>query len=183
MTIQNNIKQKFEIYTPVVVNEITQSLSTIDCIYNNSLTFDKKLKEIAKQVFINPTDIELDNLYDSLKDEEYREYLGTEVISQYMIVAAYSLFEKSIKIVLKLSDRFINSDFNGFNADKLKTLLLDKFNISFSSLNESNALEELRWLNNSIKHEGKINQQFAATNPKWNKEQLILKISMTISSD
>jgi len=60
-----------------------------------------------------------------------------------------------------------------FKKVVMESLLNDIFNISYSNLNESKLVEELRCLNNDIKHNGKVREELAKVNNKWQEGQLI----------
>jgi len=168
-----NNKELFKIFAEFSKIQVNKSLNALDMIYNEiSNGFDREFEEIKKMKFKTPPDD--DEIYFYLRNREGESFLGTEVFGQYMIVATYSLFEKALKHIFSWTNKLSENEIKFCYKDQnLKKILENKFGIDYQTLNKSAEIAELRFLNNCIKHDGKVNNDLAQSNNKWQENQPI----------
>lgn len=130
--------------------------------------FLDKLFDLIKESY--KTEISNDQLYynDEYSIEEYNSYL-----CEIYIIALYKKTEINLKSIAVLI----------WSADKEKLFLFNqlksvykKNGIDLESIRSFNKLDELRLINNCIKHSGFIDEKLHQNNSKW-KEKKKIKIS------
>jgi hypothetical protein len=85
-----------------------------------------------------------------------------------MLVASFSFYEKAFKKLLDLTGNLTAAQLsNCYKKKEAKSLLKSKFNIEYELLTDYKKIEELRCLNNDIKHNGLVGSELAAANTKW----------------
>ncbi|MCX6135896.1 MAG: hypothetical protein NTV54_00145, partial [Ignavibacteriales bacterium] len=90
-----------------------------------------------------------------------------KVADELLVVGLYKLVELNMKKVLcKAYDKEIGrSEIMGYSIKNIKKTLKDH-GVSLSAIKNYSSIDELRVLNNAIKHEGKATKQLAAF-PNW----------------
>ena len=126
-------------------------------------------------------DIHLSRLDKYVKDvdEEYEEYefLNDEadrianialIGEELAIIGLYKTIEVAIKKCAKLSELFTQTEIsNMFKFNELKLNFLDK-HIDIEKIEHFNSFDELRIINNCLKHSGKVNKELVKINAdKW----------------
>ncbi len=172
-----NTKTKFKIFSSASASMVQSKIAAQNILYLNTNKFvDEHLKnEIKKEVDeFNKKDLSL------VPDVELREFTAdlsdyyglshdtTEAVSHYMVVASYSAYEKGLKQILKLSGKLNDAELRScFRIVNVIQLLSSKFGIAYSSLADHDKIEEIRCLNNDIKHNGIVGIELPSINNKW----------------
>jgi hypothetical protein len=85
-----------------------------------------------------------------------------------MIVATYSFYEKAFKKLLSLTNKLTTKQLDScYKKSEAKKNLKNKFNIDYEKLADYKKIEELRCLNNAIKHNGTVGKELHNANAKW----------------
>ena len=99
-------------------------------------------------------------------DPQYADFLADqytiaqeihELSEELAVVAAYRVLELNVK----REARWLDKAYTHFAWPSFTKLLASKTGIALNSLNGSDAINELRLLNNAIKHEGKVTEDLA----------------------
>jgi len=170
-------KTRFYIYSLTIAEQANIQINSLDVLYiNNNSFIENYLKgETDKQVEkINELDIskipedELRQLLQSNSDYYGLSHETKEILSNYMLVASFSFYEKAFKKLLDLTGKLTSKQIsNCYKKTKAKNILKNKFNIDYDLLNDYKKIEELRCLNNDIKHNGMVGNELVAANAKW----------------
>ncbi|MDR2010424.1 MAG: hypothetical protein LBQ22_08075 [Bacteroidales bacterium] len=177
-------QQKFQTYANIVLDDISLQISTLKKINQNSEeSFQENMNELMKIIGSNIKDwnsISIDNdveIMRYLKMEDVFSQTAKNTLSQYTIVATYSLYEKGLKKILSLAGfpkNFVNGD--AMCTKKLSNKLIGKgVNCDFS--NEFQSINELRLINNCVKHKGIVNPELASNYSKWNEGEEFFDLS------
>lgn len=146
----------------------------IEVSYNNLRDFIKKIFEIIKNEKTELNKI-LINEYKQLKqfdfdDSKICEFnFLSETIYNYLAVIIYSFTEKSFReILLKDSN-------DKFQIKKLIKYFKEIYSLDIEALSNYQKFDELRLINNCIKHSGFVNNELSKCNNKWKQgEEIIL---------
>jgi len=170
-------KTTFRIYSLATADQVAIKISTLEVLYQNNETFivdhlkaetQKEVDKINQHGVENFTEEELTKLTHSIGDYYGLSHETKEVLSHYMIVATFSFYERGLKKLLSLINKLTPQELRScYKKDKLIQLLNDKFSITYSTLIDYNKIEELRCLNNDVKHNGTVGNELAAANSKW----------------
>lgn len=143
-------------------------LEAIDGIYDASLQTKSKLeKELAQQAKEISADTTLDAdemqyMLSSLGDDLFMAEVTTELAGEMMVVALYKTIEIAIKRMTKASGLFTPTQLESFfRVSELKKQLKKKV-CDIETLNKYQAYDELRCINNAIKHSGIVGTELAA---------------------
>ncbi len=179
MKLNWDVKTRFGIYALVYADKANIQINALNVLYQNNKTFnaeylkgetDKKVEEINKIGVSNIPEEELHELLQIINDYYGLSHETENILSNYMIVASFSFYEKKLKEILELSGKFTKSELkNCFKKDQIIKLLKQKFSIDYSALADYDKIEELRCLNNVIKHSdsGLVDANLSLANPKW----------------
>ncbi len=144
----------------------------IEVSYNNLRDFIKKIFEIIKNEKTELNKI-LINEYKQLKqfdfdDSKICEFnFLSETIYNYLAVIIYSFTEKSFRKLLLKDNLSINN---------LKEYFEEKYSLDLTTLLNYQKYNELRLLNNCVKHSGFVDNKLAKCNNKWKQgEEIILE--------
>ena len=97
-----------------------------------------------------------------------------DILSNYMLVASFSFYEKAIKKLLSLTGKLTDTELSScYKKKEAKQFLKSKFKIDYKLLTDFTKIEELRCLNNDIKHNGLAGIELITANPKWTLNQPI----------
>ena len=181
MTWEN--KTRFNVYSLVTADQVGIKISSLDVLYQNNENFIENYlqQETQKEVDkLNKRDVstipedQLHALTQSISDYFGLSHETKEVLSHYMIVAAFSFYEKGLRKLLSLTNMLTDQQLRScYKKDKLTQLLAKKFSISYSSLVDYDKIEELRCLNNDVKHNGVESNKLVVANSKWTLNQEI----------
>jgi hypothetical protein len=170
-------QETFNIYSLVIADKVGIQINALQVLYNNTGTFiteylqtetQKQVNEINSIGVANIPEVDLRDMLQEISDYYGLTHESQEILSRYMIVATFSFYEKGIKRMLQLSNKFTDPELrNCFKKNELVKLLNAKFGIDYNSLADSNLIEELRCLNNDIKHNGQVGQELVDSNNKW----------------
>jgi hypothetical protein len=92
------------------------------------------------------------------------------ILSHFLFVALYSFYERALKDTLLKTNLCTLDEYKKMYRHKyLQDFFSDKFNFNYEDWNNDifNLLEELRCINNCIKHSGFVNKELHKTNKKW----------------
>ncbi len=179
MAVQFNwtTKSRFKIYSLVWEDKANIQINALAVLYKNSGTFnddylkketEKLTEEINKRVISTIPEEELKELLQSISDYYGLSLESQNILSNYMIVAAFSFYEKSFKKILELTGKFTEEELAScYKKKEAVKLLKQKFNIEYKKLTDYAKIEELRCLNNDIKHNGMVGRELASANSKW----------------
>ncbi len=170
-------KQLFAIYSLTTIFSASKQIASFDYLYNNyELFLNEHLEDEIQKKVDKINEIEVDKFTEEqleLQTKYINQYHGQsfqakELLTNYMIVATWSIYEKAFKQLLKLSNKLTTNQIE--NCYKIKEsikLLKSKFNIDFNQLDNYQEIEELRCLNNAIKHKGLVSKELNDANSKW----------------
>ena len=110
------------------------------------------------------------NSYIDSQTDEFQILDEIELLSsQLSIVALYRIVEIRIKSILSISSKFNRNEISSIFIFKiLKEKLAKKFNIDIKSIKGFDSIDELRCLNNAIKHQNKVTLELSRF-PDWHK--------------
>lgn len=140
--------------------------------YNNLHSFIIKIFKIIKneKIELNKTLIDKCNFHNQFDfdDSKICELnFFSETIYNFLAVIIYSFAEKSFKkILLK----------NNLSIENLKEYFEEKYSLDLTTLLNYQKYNELRLLNNCVKHKGFVDNKLAKCNNKWKQgEEIILE--------
>ena len=143
-------------------------LDAIDGIYESSLQMESKIKhEIRKredEIRANSSldSNEMNYLLGSLDDELFYTKITTELAGEMMIIALYKTIEIAILKMATASELFTPAQLKSFfRMSDLKKHLNNKI-CNIKTLQHYLAYDELRLINNAIKHSGVVKKELAA---------------------
>lgn len=147
---------------------LTLDLEKIDDVYHSCQRIEnitkKSLTEQRKQIEANTSmdRCQKNELIDLLSDDAYCVEETTELAGELVIIALYKTFEIAINNALKVSNLFKNDELKDIHKfDLLNKILINKKKIAIKKFNNFAAYDELRLINNSIKHSGRASRQLA----------------------
>jgi hypothetical protein len=177
MAFNWDTKTRFKIYSLTVADQANIQINSLDVLYLNNNSFienflkdetDKQLAEINKLDISKIPEDELRTLLQSISDYYGLSHETKDILSNYMLVASFSFYEKAFKKLLDLTGNLTAAQLsNCYKKKEAKSLLKSKFNIEYELLTDYKKIEELRCLNNDIKHNGLVGSELAAANTKW----------------
>lgn len=159
-------------------HQLGKQMSLLEVLYKNNETLisdffqsEPVKKEIADLREFKVQQVageKYNDSYNSALDYAIVSHATQDVLSHSIIVAAFSFYEKALKNLLYLSDKLTEQELrNCYRYDTLKKVLIEKFSISYEALTDFPQIEELRCLNNAIKHNGSVGSELIASNSKW----------------
>lgn len=126
---------------------------------------EKRMKEIDQDTELS--DSEKEELRMTAPDDIYEGELIVNIAEEMVILALYKTIEKNIKKMVRASNLFSEEEIKKmFNFNTLKRLLKERVT-DIEGLPGFAALDELRLLNNCIKHQDKAGLELARY-PSWN---------------
>ncbi|MDE2310466.1 MAG: hypothetical protein KGL01_06510 [Betaproteobacteria bacterium] len=147
---------------------------TIEGIYLSAtqakVHLEKELKQQANDITVDNSLSKEEKAYliDTLSDECFLSEKTTELAGEMMVVAFYKTIEIAIKDMLKFSGLFTEAQIRSFyRIAELKKQVSKKI-CNIEKLNGFNVYDELRCINNCIKHSGKVNDELSKY-PNWKK--------------
>lgn len=176
-------KESFNVLSNSLINETAIRMISLRIMYDNNKRFisDQLPREIQREVDglnqQNTSQISEENLM--MFTQTLSHYYGlsqeTEnVLSNFLIVAAFSFFEKGLKKLLELTNMLTDKELRAcYKKNDAIKICSDKFGIDYKSLTGFTLVEELRCLNNDIKHSGYVGQELVSANSKWGLSNLI----------
>ena len=132
MTFNWDTKTRFKIYSLTIADQANIQINSLDVLYQNNNSFienylkdetDKQVAEINKLDISKIPEIELKDLLQSISDYYGLSHETKDILSNYMLVASFSFYEKAFKKLLgltgKLSDAELSSCYKKKEAKKL----------------------------------------------------------------
>lgn len=143
-------------------------MEAIDGIFGASLQVKAKIeKELAQQADEIGADQNLDQdekqyMLSSLGDELFIAEVTTELAGEMMIIALYKTIEIAIKKMTTACELFTEAQLASFyKVGELKKQLKMKV-VDIETLKHYKAYDELRCINNAIKHSGFVSTELAS---------------------
>lgn len=131
------------------------------------------LEQINSDKSLSRTQIR--ELSEYISDDHYIESKSLELVKKLQIVGFYLTIEKSIKDIMKLSDLFDEDEINySFRINDLKKSFKNKA-CDLKQLNGFIEFDELRCINNCIKHGGYVGSELAVYG-NWIENQKLEKL-------
>lgn len=128
---------------------------------------EKRAKKIENDNQLSNDEMIL--LIDCLSDENHENKQTVELISEMQIVALFKSAEIAIKKMMKYSGLFTDKELrNAYMFTKLTEAVKNKLGLDLNTLNGYAAFDELRLINNGIKHSGLVSDDLAKY-PNWRK--------------
>jgi len=166
------------------VLKLRSSIYTFYDLYKNTEIFlekymNKELELKTEEELEKVGSSELDKeeraaIISSIFDLEKANYEARDILSQFLIVATFSFYEKCIKKIFELSRELVSpiitdSEIKNCSLENnTEKLFVKIYDINYSCLDDYHLVEnELRYLNNSIKHTGKVSVALANANSRW----------------
>lgn len=129
---------------------------------------ERKLKRIEKDLNL---DIEEKNrLIEGLSDDVSMANEISLLGEELAIIGLYKTIEIAIKKACKLSGKFNDEEIYEMYITKKLIKNFNNIKIDIKIIDGFTSFEELKLLNNSLKHEGTINKNLLKINPKIGKE-------------
>jgi len=129
---------------------------------------ERKLKRIEKDLNL---DIEEKNrLIEGLSDDVSMANEISLLGEELAIIGLYKTIEIAIKRACKLSGKFNDEEIYEMYITKKLIKNFNNIKIDIKIIDGFTSFEELKLLNNSLKHEGTINKNLLKINPKIGKE-------------
>ncbi len=174
-----------EIIPNAILNNLKVDVEELERFYTNSISrLDNDYEEVVKitQHIIVHSGGSLEPL--SLEQVEKLQELNKNFgvykrsksnRSHLLIVGLYMMIEKSIKELIGGIKGITNNQLKNLHRlDGMKELLNEKFEISVEEIKNFKYFNELRVLNNCIKHSGIVDSELTEINPvSWNQDQEI----------
>ncbi|NWJ50658.1 MAG: hypothetical protein HXX14_07330 [Bacteroidetes bacterium] len=167
-------KSLFTLSSNKIANQANFKIIILSQLYQNNDKFintflesetDKKIEEINKFCILsNREEYQLDLIYPLIQDYNL-SYATQDILSNYLLVACYSFYEKAFKEILAQTDKLsTNQLYNCYKEKYTKELLKSQFSIDFELLQDSAKINELLYFNNDIKHKGLVGKKLASVN-------------------
>ncbi|MXS77947.1 hypothetical protein ABF87_08225 [Nitrosomonas sp. JL21] len=175
--MQTNLKKIRVKFATVYYHEVIDGLYESSVNMRNQLmkNLQRQAAEIEADDTLDPDDKE--QLLSSLDDERYIAHLTTELAGEMMIVALFKTSEISIKEMAIASELFTKNQINKFLKFCEWDVNLKEKLCDITTLNNYNSYDELRLINNCIKHSGKVNKSLASY-PGWIKGNKLDELDM-----
>jgi len=183
MTFNLDTKTRFKILAVTIADKANIQINSLDVLYQNNNSFienylkdetDKQVANINKLDISQIPEVELKQILQSVSDHYGLSYETKDILSNYMLVASFSFYEKAIKKLLSLTGKLTDTELSScYKKKEAKQLLKSKFKIDYKLLTDFTKIEELRCLNNDIKHNGLAGIELITVNSKWTLNQPI----------
>ncbi|MEZ8798373.1 hypothetical protein OA7_0017870 [Vibrio cyclitrophicus 1F53] len=152
----------------------------IDAMYYAALSAKSNLEQyLSKKVEEVESDEELSEnekyfIIDTYSDDHYLSRQTVELAEEMQIVALYKSVEISIKDMLKYSGLFTNKQLDSFYRIGALKKEVSKKVCALDGLKNYKSYDELRCINNCIKHSGRVNKELSKFSG-WNVGDKIVK--------
>jgi hypothetical protein len=169
----------FQMTYDIHITSMDIKISNLVSLYHNYNIFIINFNEHRDNYFLDIINKEREKLKDSTyRDELYRFLAQYDVstnhsritLSHFLFVALYSYYEQTLKQILLKSHLCSEREYkNMFRYKALKDFFIKELNIVYENTEDEDfiLLEELRCLNNCIKHSGFVNAELHKANNKW----------------
>ncbi len=172
------VASAFEWTTKHEMELISRYLENVESQYSQEVArLDTESDSVSKRSFDDPDDYDWyeENIADEFSVLEDIRNLG----EQLGIVAAYRVVETKMKQILKWRYRTENLD--GLNIQGVKERL-SRLGINLEGTPHYRAADELRLLNNSIKHnDGQVSPPLAGAFPVWHEGEKLRDLEDTFN--
>lgn len=171
-------KDKFLFLANANVGMLSLKSYTLHIMYENNQVFldtyikdkiENDLAEIKKlEDEYDPETIDI--FYEDIGDYEHFSKESSLLLSHYMMVALYSYYEITLKNILKLTNKLSSEELESlYLFSNVKKILKGKFGIKYDDKSNINflLLDELRLINNCVKHGGYVGDKLHSANPRW----------------
>jgi hypothetical protein len=184
MTLFFDNKTLFWSYSCSTLTNLDLNINALDILYQNTLSFQNTYfkNELKKRAFIFRRELLERN--SKFKQDELRHMKGDyeqatneslTILSNFIIVATYSFYEQGLKTIMRNSKIFNETQIkNCFKNENILTLFNKKeFIENMKDNDDYKKVNEIRCLNNVIKHNGIVDDYLHEANPKWTKNEIV----------
>lgn len=177
MAFNWDTKTRFKIFALTIADKANIQINSLDVLYQNNNSFienylkgetDKQIAKINNLGIYKIPEVELKEILHSVSDYYGLSHETKDILSNYMLVASFSFYEKAIKNLLSITGKLTDTELSScYKKNKAQKLLKSKFNIDYELLTDYTKIEELRCLNNDIKHNRLVGSELVTANSKW----------------
>lgn len=153
------------------------SYEKIKTLYGNITKYNEEHLENDKQLMFEEIQRDLSDMpqdsieafVDDVKDWAYFSEESIIILTHLMIVGLYSNYEKTLKLMLRKSGLYTDGEINSIFRYQALIDLFSRHHINYEDISDPDFIkvDEIRLLNNSIKHSGKVDQNLANRNSIW----------------
>lgn len=120
----------------------------------DSKYYEQEYENISRSNFLS--DFDYHSYLDTFDDRFYDLSEINKLAEQLVIVALYRLVELKTKSILHVFIKDTNKVYKSYRWDKLEKTIKNDFGFDLSNVSFFENIDELRLLNNSIKHKGTV---------------------------
>lgn len=134
-------KMRFKILSLTIADQANMQVKSLDFLYQNYNSFienylkvetDKQVAEINNLDFSKIPEAELKELLHSVSTYYGLSHETQNILSNYMLVASFSFYEKAIKKLLGLTGKLTDTELSScYKKNAAKGLLKSKFNVDY----------------------------------------------------
>lgn len=173
----------FRTHSYSTITNVDFNINALDVLYKNAECFrlkyfkkelNNRVTTFKKKLYKRINEFERDELKHIKDDFEMGTNESLIILSNFIIVATYSYYEKGLKKIMQHSNTKESKMFeddeieNCYNFKNFKKLFKDKGIIeNIKKLDDYVKVNELKCLNNVIKHKGIVDPKLKNANPKW----------------
>ncbi len=149
-----------KIFETIVRFEIEKILKFVDQVKRQNLSDSKQYEKEYSEIVNSELSEDLSgNFYrESIEDLFYDLKQINNLSEQLTIIALYKLTELQMKSVLNFFINDTKKTEGSFQIKVLKKIIKNNFGFSLSQVSSFKKIDELRLLNNSIKHQGTVSK-------------------------
>lgn len=182
---KNLKKVVFKLSSDAHIIGLVFNVNILNTLYHNNNLFINMLNENREEKLINFFIKQREEIKKQDEREEINKFLvqyeintneSRIILSHFIIVALYSYYERSLKSMLLKNNLCSKKECKRmYRYDYLKIFFKEtlKFNYDVPGDEQFLLLEELRCLNNCIKHSGFVNDELHKANKIWKIDQEI----------
>jgi len=160
------------------LSNVNSKLDALDILYQNCMTFNdmyfkaelkKRSITFNKVLSERNSKFKDDDLLIMESDYEMATNESLTILSNFIVVASYSYYEQGLKNIMRFSGLFNKSKIEDCYRNEVFLSIFNKEEYIKNIVDRSDykKVNELRFLNNAIKHNGIVDKKLHSTNPKW----------------
>lgn len=111
-----------------------------------------------------------DEVDDYLDEQKYRNRVFAEVTRNLLVVLIYSEIEKELKQILALSIQKKDM-LKAHKLEDLEKLFKEHLEINLAEITDFSKVDEIRLVNNCVKHDGRVSKRLANINSYWKEKK------------
>ena len=146
-----------------------------DIVLKNAAEADAKLKEKMEIVFkFEEAGEEMDDFYSEIEDEGLKCKTYEKEMPKLLVILFYSTVEIKLKKILSELTNLNKKDVFDFDFPKIQENFRSSLKIDFKRLSSFEVFNELRWINNCLKHNEVVNDKLQDINKsRWKKDNAL----------